>query len=143
MDNNVANHIWNGLKTENFNLLRNLKECEQRKMSKTIPLDQELLSSSKTIDLPNNTAAQTRRFHGLHRLLRKLKLFRRKRGRPDTTTTNESHQLDWDWDEQRKDVGVFLIALRNLHQSILFYGEVRNKVRNLKFKKKEKIKHWQ
>ena len=89
-------------------------------MSKTTPLDQELLSSSNTIDLPTNTAAQTRLFHGLHWLLRKRKLFRRKRGRPDTTTTNESHQLDRDWDEQWKDVDVFLIALRNLHQSILF-----------------------
>ena len=89
-----ANYIWNGLKTENFNLLRILKEREQRKMLKTIPLDQELLSSSNTIDLPTITATQNRRFHGLHRLLRKRKLFRRKRRRPLTTTANESHQLD-------------------------------------------------
>lgn len=71
-----------------------MKEREQRKLLKTIPLDQELLSSSNTIDLPTITATQNRRFHGLHRLLRKRKLFRRKRRRPVRTTASESDQLD-------------------------------------------------
>lgn len=93
INNGSANYIWNGLKAENSNLLRNLKECEKRKLLKTIPLDQELLSHT-TRDLPTNTATQARRYNTLHRLMRKLKLFRRKRRLHNTTTSNESHQLD-------------------------------------------------
>lgn len=93
INNGSANYIWNGLKAENSNLLRNLKECEKRKLLKTIPLDQELLSYT-TRDLPTNTATQARRYYTLHRLMRKLKLFRRKRRLHNTTTSNESHQLD-------------------------------------------------
>ena len=87
------NYIWTGLKEENSNLLCNLKEREKRKMLKTIPLDQELFSNN-TRDLPVNTATQARRYYGLHRLVRKRKLFHRKCRLPNTMTSNESHQLE-------------------------------------------------
>ena len=79
VNNGSANYIWNGLKAENSNLLQNLKQREKRKLLKTIPLDQELFLPNNTRDLPINTATQARRYCGLHRLVRKCKLFRRKR----------------------------------------------------------------
>ena len=79
---------------DNFNLLQNLKEREKRKLLKTIPLDQEWFLSNNTRDLPINTATQARRYCGLHRLVRKRKLFRRKRRLLNTTTSNVPHQLD-------------------------------------------------
>ena len=93
VNNGSANYIWNGLKAENSNLLQNLKEREKRKLLKTIPLDQEFLSNN-TRDLPINTATQARRYCGLNRLVRKRKLFRRKRRLLNTTTSNVPHQLD-------------------------------------------------
>ena len=55
VSNGTAIYLWNGLKMENSNLLCDLKEREKRKMLKTIPLDQELLSSN-TSDPPTDTA---------------------------------------------------------------------------------------
>ena len=84
--------LWNGLKSENANLLHTLKEREKRKWSKTIALDPGLDSPSTTEHPP--TTGRSRRYNKYGRLLRKRQHFRKKRREPKPINMDELHQLD-------------------------------------------------
>ena len=84
--------LWNGLKSENANLIHTLKEREKRKWLKTIPLDPGLDSSNTTDNPP--TTRRSRRYNKFGRLLRKRQHFRQKRRVPNPINVDQLHQLD-------------------------------------------------
>ena len=81
-----------GLWSENANLLRILKEREERKWSKTVPLDPGLDSSSTTDNTP--LTRRSRRYNKYGRLLRKRQHFRKRRREPTPVNMDQLHQLD-------------------------------------------------
>ena len=87
-----ALYLWNGLKSENTNLLHILKEREKRKWSKTIPLDRGLDSSSTTDNTP--LTRRSRRYNKNGRLSRKRQRFRKKRRQPNPLNMDQLHQMD-------------------------------------------------
>ena len=84
--------LWNGLKSENANLLHTLKEREKRKWSKTIPLDPGFDLTSTTDDTPQTR--RSRRYNKFGRLLRKRQHFRKKPRQPNPVNMDQLQQLD-------------------------------------------------
>ena len=84
--------LWNGLKSENVNLLHTLREREKHKWLKTIALDPGL-DSPGAMDNPPATR-RSRHYNKFARLLRKRQHFRKKRRVPNPINIDQLHQLD-------------------------------------------------